>query len=123
MHRIGRTGRAEKEGNTILFFTEKERPFKKKIEELMSFEIPMVNFPKEVKISSKLIANERIANGLNKNENRNSKKIELAAGFHEKKEKNLKTNLGGSYRRTIKKKYKKPQTRGDKTYHKKQKRG
>lgn len=123
MHRIGRTGRAEKEGNTILFSTEKEQPFKKKIEELMAYEIPMVDFPKEVEISLELIAEERAEDGLNKNENRNYKKIELAAGFHEKKEKNLKTNLGGSYRRIIKKKYKKPKTRGDKTYHKRQKRG
>jgi len=123
MHRIGRTGRAEKEGNTILFCTEKEQLFKKKIEELMNYEIPIVDFPKEVEISLELIAEERGEDGLNKNENRNSKKIELAGGFHEKKEKNLKTNLGGSYRRTIKKKYKKPKTRGDKTYHKRQKRG
>tara|TARA_B100000768_G_C11251857_1_gene364460 strand:- start:1297 stop:1668 length:372 start_codon:yes stop_codon:yes gene_type:complete len=123
MHRIGRTGRAEKEGNTILFSTEKEQPFKRTIEELMAYEIPMVDFPKEVKISLELITEEQEEDELNKNENRNSKRIELADGFHEKKEKNLKTNLGGSYRRTIKKKYKKPQTRGDKTYHKRQKRG
>ena len=123
MHRIGRTGRAEKEGNTILFSTDKEQPLKKMIEELMDYEIPSLDFPKEVEISLELIAEERAEDGLNKNENRNSKKIELADGFHEKKEKNLKTNLGGSYRRTIKKKYNKPQTRGDKTYHKRQKRG
>jgi ATP-dependent RNA helicase RhlE len=123
MHRIGRTGRAEKEGNTILFSTEKEQPFKKKIEELMACEIPMVDFPNEVGVSSELILEERAEHGFNKNENRNSKKIEMTGGFHEKKEKNLKTNLGGSYRRTIKKKYKKPKTRGDKTYHKRQKRG
>ena len=89
----------------------------------MACEIPMVDFPKEVEISLELIAEERAEDGLNKNENRNYKKIELDGGFHEKKEKNLKTNLGGSYRRIIKKKYKKPQTRGDKTYHKRQKRG
>ena len=123
MHRIGRTGRAEKEGKAILFSTEKEQPFKKLIEELMSYEIPMVDFPKEVEISLELILEERDNDVVNKNENRNSKKIELDAGFHEKKEKNIKTNLGGSYRREIKRKYKKPQTRGDKTYHKRQKRG
>ena len=55
MHRIGRTGRAGKEGNTILFSTEKEQPFKRTIEELMTYEIPMVDFPKEVKISLELI--------------------------------------------------------------------
>ena len=89
----------------------------------MNFEIPMVDFPKQVEISLELIDEEKADFILNKNENRNSKKIELTAGFHEKKEKNLKTNLGGSYRRAIKKKYKKPKTRGDKTYHKRQKRG
>ena len=123
MHRIGRTGRAENEGNTILFFTEKEQPLKNKIEELMNCEIPMVDFPKQVEISLELIAEEKADFILKKNENRNSKKIKLAGGYHEKKEKNLKKNLGGSYRRTIKKKYKKPKTRGDKTYHKRQKRG
>jgi ATP-dependent RNA helicase RhlE len=34
--------------------------------------------------------------------------------FHEKKEKNKRVNLGGSYRREIAKKYKKPKTRGQK---------
>ncbi len=33
MHRIGRTGRAEKEGKTILFSTEKEQESKEKIED------------------------------------------------------------------------------------------
>ena len=51
----------------------------------MAYEIPMVDFPKEVEISLELIAEERAEDGLNKNENRNSKKIELDAGFHEKK--------------------------------------
>jgi len=37
-------------------------------------------------------------------------------GFHEKKEKNRKENLGGSYKRTIKRKYKKPKTKGDKNF-------
>ena len=35
MHRIGRTGRAEQEGKTILFYTEKEIPAKERIETLM----------------------------------------------------------------------------------------
>ena len=39
----------------------------------------------------------------------------------EKSEKNSKVNLGGSYRREIAKKYKKPKTRGDKNYNKRNK--
>ena len=41
--------------------------------------------------------------------------------FHEKSEKNQKENLGGSYQRIIAKKYKKPQTRGDKNYNRRNK--
>jgi ATP-dependent RNA helicase RhlE len=122
MHRIGRTGRAEKEGKTILFFTENEKELKDSIEELMDYTIPMLDFPEEVEVSKELTPEEQ-PDDYDLNENRNTKKVELAPGFHEKKAKNLKTNQGGSYKREIAKKYKKSQTRGDKTYHKKQKRG
>lgn len=123
MHRIGRTGRAEKEGRTILFSTEKEQVYRESIEELMSYTIPQLEFPSEVEVSRELIPEEMPEDEYLNNENRNAKKIVLAPGFHEKKEKNKKTNQGGSYKREIAKKYKKAQTRGDKTYHKKQKRG
>ncbi len=123
MHRIGRTGRAEEEGSAILFYTEKEKTAKEAIETLMDYQIPYKNLPKEVKISTDLIAEERPEEGMSKNENRNLKKQDVGASFHEKKEKNKKVNLGGSYKRDIAKKYKKPQTRGDKTYHKRQRNG
>ena len=123
MHRIGRTGRAEEEGSAILFYTEKEKTAKEAIEALMDYQIPYKNLPKEVKISTDLIAEERPEEGMSKNENRNLKKQDVGASFHEKKEKNKKVNLGGSYKRDIAKKYKKPQTRGDKTYHKRQRNG
>ncbi|NRA11159.1 MAG: DEAD/DEAH box helicase [Crocinitomicaceae bacterium] len=122
MHRIGRTGRAEKEGKTILFFTEKEVSSKESIEALMDYKIPQLDFPNEVEVSSELTPDEQ-PEDYSLNEDRNTKKVEMAPGFHEKKAKNLKTNQGGSYKREIAKKYKKAQTRGDKTYHKKQKRG
>jgi len=49
------------------------------------------------------------------------KKADVSDAFHEKKEKNKKENLGGSYRREIAKKYKKPKTRGDKNYNRRNK--
>lgn len=119
MHRIGRTGRAEEEGNSILFYTEKEKPFKETIEELMDYQIPTIEVPSEVEISDQLTPEEqpRIKEG-----NNPTSKIGLGPGFHEKKEKNKKTNLGGSYKREIEKKYKKPKTKGDKNYNKRNKR-
>ena len=40
MHRIGRTGRAEKLGESILFYTEEEEEWKQAIEKLMEYTIP-----------------------------------------------------------------------------------
>jgi ATP-dependent RNA helicase RhlE len=123
MHRIGRTGRAEEEGNTILFFTEKETAHKEAIEALMKMEIPVLEFPDVVDVSSELTPEER------------PKKKEVNAGkqhtldgvgpaFHEKKLKNTKFNQGGSYLRKARK-HKNPITRGDKAQggNKKKRRG
>jgi ATP-dependent RNA helicase RhlE len=122
MHRIGRTGRAEEEGKTILFYTNAEEEQKVAIEELMDYKIPLLDFPKEVEVSAQLTPDERPQH-MEKNYNRNTKTTELRPGFHEKKEKNKKTNQGGSYRREVAKKYSKPKTRGDKNVNKKRKRG
>ncbi len=122
MHRIGRTGRAEKEGKSILFYTEKEEPSKQAIERLMDFEIPLIDFPDEVEIAEQLIPEER-SSSRGKNPNRNAKKLQEGGGsHHEKKEKNQKTNQGGSYRPMLAKKYKKPKTRGSKSVNNKKKR-
>jgi len=123
MHRIGRTGRAEQLGKTILFSTEKEQKWKLAIEELMDYEIPLQNFPREVEVSAELLMEEKPEEEQMKDHNRNEKLQVSGPAVHEKKAKNQKVNLGGSYKQKKKKKYKKPQTRGDKTYHKRQKRG
>ncbi len=114
MHRIGRTGRAEQKGESILFYTEKEREYKQAIENLMNYTIPEKDFPEEVTISSELTPEERPKEKYKKNHNRNTKIQESGPAFHEKKEKNKKINQGGSYRRKLAAKYKKPKTRGDK---------
>ena len=119
MHRIGRTGRAEKKGHSILFTTEKELEHLKAIEELMKMEVPEMEIPEEVKISNELIPEERPREI---EINNPSKPLDEAGpAFHEKKEKNKKVNLGGSYRREIAKKYKKPKTRGDKNANRRRK--
>ena len=116
MHRIGRTGRAEKEGKTILFSTKKELEFKEEIESLMDFKIPVLEIPEEVEISTLLTEDERPREDQGISKNRTSLEYVPGPAFHDKSEKNSKTNQGGSYRREIAKKYKKPKTRGDKNY-------
>jgi len=115
MHRIGRTGRAEKEGKSLLFYTPREEKAKSGIERLMDYEIPVLKLPNSVEISRTLTAEERPV----EREINTAHKAKITepsgAAFHEKKEKNKKENQGGSYKRIIAKKYKKPKTRGDKT--------
>lgn len=119
MHRIGRTGRAEREGSSILFSTDKEFESLKKIETLMNMSIPVIQFPEDVIISDESIEEERL---VIKERNNPIKKDEtIGAAYHEKKDKNKKENLGGSYKFKIAEKYKKPKTRGDKNYNKRNK--
>ncbi|WP_417443820.1 DEAD/DEAH box helicase [Joostella sp.] len=121
MHRIGRTGRAEEKGSSVLFFTEKEQENKIAIEELMKMEIPLLPIPEEVEISTRLTSEEQPRIIEPDNPHKKSEDDVPGPSFHEKKEKNKKTNQGGSYKRTIKLKYKKPKTRGDKNYNKRNK--
>lgn len=119
MHRIGRTGRAERKGNSILFYTENETPFKEAIESLMSIKIKNNKLPSEIIISNELAPEERPK--ITGHYNAGSKIKELNQAFHEKSEKNSKTNQGGSYRRKLAQKYKKPKTRGDKNFNRRNK--
>ncbi len=116
MHRIGRTGRAEKEGSSIVLTTPKEEDALVKIESLMDMKIPQLAFPDSVAISEELTPEERPKVKEINNPTKRNKNDEDAPGeaFHEKSKKNQKVNLGGSYRREIAKKYKKPRTKGDK---------
>jgi ATP-dependent RNA helicase RhlE len=115
MHRIGRTGRAEKKGNSILFYTEKEEDWKKSIEKLMEYDIPSLPFPEKVKVSKELTPDEQ-PRIIEKNPHKKRPHV-AGPSFHEKKDKNTKThNLGGGQKIKIKKakKYKKPISRGSK---------
>jgi len=111
MHRIGRTGRVDKEGIAITFTSEPELVYKQNIEELMKMKTQLVDFPEEVEISEVLTEDEmpEIPEGMR--ELRIVDNPIVDGAFHEKKDKNKKVNLGGSYRTKIETKYKKPQTK------------
>lgn len=100
IHRIGRTGRADKPGLAITFVGDKELQRIKNIEQLMNQEIKVMDFPAEVEISNALIDDEQEKSKFDINylKDKTSKEPRGAA-FHEKKEKNKKVNLGGPSRR------------------------
>ncbi|MFZ2431504.1 MAG: DEAD/DEAH box helicase, partial [Lutibacter sp.] len=114
IHRIGRTGRAEQLGTSISLFTEAEADYLGEIELLMNREIDVFDLPESVEISTQLIDEEMPKS---EHEDTIEKRTDTLPGgpaYHEKKEKNARVNLGGSYRMKLAKKYKKPQTRGQK---------
>jgi ATP-dependent RNA helicase RhlE len=121
MHRIGRTGRAKRKGTSILLSKVNEIDSKDNIEALMQMKIETLKIPDIVEISTELIEEERPQ--MKEPYNPHKQRDEDAPGpaFHEKKDKNKKENLGGSYKFMIAKKYKKPKTRGDKNYNKRNK--
>jgi ATP-dependent RNA helicase RhlE len=120
MHRIGRAGRAGESGKSILFYSEKEVEMKESIEQLMDYKIPLEQIPEEVKEDTQLLPEERDKPKTKKNRNTNTK-ISVGGAFHEKSEKNSKSNEGGSYRRELAAKYKKAYTKGDKIGNRKNK--
>ncbi len=87
----------------------------------MNRKIEITPLPEEVEISTELIPDEQPKATEIYNPTNFSDEDKPGPAFHEKSDKNKKVNLGGSYRREIKKKYKKPKTRGDKNYNKKKK--
>ncbi len=111
IHRIGRTGRARQHGKAISLFTSAEEEMLLEIEILMLKEIPQKELPGNIEISKVLMPEEK-DRSMDKEISQPNKDLHKPGpAYHEKKDKNKKVNLGGSYKREIKKKYKKPKKR------------
>ena len=124
IHRIGRTGRAGQEGNSILFFNEKETTLKANIETLMDYTIPLNEWPEGVKRSSQLTPEEK-HKPINPDELYDQKPVLKTGGaaVHEKSAKNNRERVAKkSYNESVKERYKKPIRRGDKIQNLKKKR-
>jgi len=114
IHRIGRTGRAEADGLAIAFVEENDEEIWASIQKLMKKEVRLEPMPDEVDVSERLLESEKEVLAGMKVIKTPKITIQKGAAFHEKKDKNKKTNQGGSYRRKLAAKYKKPKTRGQK---------
>lgn len=110
IHRIGRTGRADKKGIAISFITPKENKARDTIEGLMKTTIPTLPLPMHLEISDLLIEEEKPKVYIKEIQIKIPKKEERGAAFHEKSAKNSRTNTKVSHRDKMKKKYGKPVT-------------
>jgi ATP-dependent RNA helicase RhlE len=111
LHRIGRTGRAEKTGVAYSFVTEAEQEFQMQVETLMNKAIELLELPEDIDISDHLLPEEQTTIS-SKNYLKLPSMKKSQGAYHEKKEKNKKVNLGGPGRR--KPKGKKPSNRSAK---------
>jgi len=95
VHRIGRTGRAEKEGTAISMVNEIEQELMEKIEDLIQDQISIESIPLDVEITKQLLEDEKIQTRNIKIKNTVRKDT---GAFHQKKAKNMKTPSGSKGR-------------------------
>ena len=114
VHRIGRTGRADKKGFAISFVTEKDNDTREAIESFMKFSIPVSPLPPHLQLSTRLTDDEQPKVYMKEIQVKLPKREERGASFHEKSAKNSKVNKRVSRKEQMKQKYGKPIKKGGK---------
>ncbi|MBE2290363.1 MAG: DEAD/DEAH box helicase [Chitinophagaceae bacterium] len=114
IHRIGRTGRADRKGISITFMTEKERLLMEAIEELMKYKVPVTHLPDHLEISDVLTDDEKPKVRMRETLIVLPKPEESGGAFHQKLAKNMKVNVKVSHKEKMRLKYGKPKSRGQK---------
>lgn len=97
IHRIGRTGRADKSGIAISFISTREEEIQLEAEMLMEKELTLLPFPEEIEVVNRLLEFEKDKKKIKFLLKR--PKLEGGTAFQEKKDKNKKVNLGGPGKR------------------------
>lgn len=112
IHRIGRTGRYDKRGEAISFVLPKDWSFLAAIESLMNFKISELILPDDLVISEELTEDEQ-PKFFMRELSVIAPTVEASGpAYHEKSEKNKKSNYTVRRKDKLKAKYKKPKTRG-----------
>ncbi|MES2621328.1 MAG: DEAD/DEAH box helicase [Bacteroidota bacterium] len=114
MHRIGRTGRADKNGIAIAFVTPKETDARNRIEALMNINIPVEVLPEGLLISEQLTTDEMPKVYQPNMDIKAPLKAPSGPAFHEKSEKNKKVPSKIRHADKMRMKYGKPLKRGQK---------
>lgn len=115
IHRIGRTGRADRKGIAISFITEKEEEYREGIEALMQYEIPLLPLPANLAISTELTEDEKPQVFHKEVQLKVLKRENVGAAFHEKSAKNNRPKQKKvSHKEKMMAKYGKAKTRGAK---------
>jgi ATP-dependent RNA helicase RhlE len=114
IHRIGRTGRAEKKGVAITFISEREKEYQTAIEELMNYQIPIQPLPHNLVISDELTDEEKPKVNMKAPAIKLPNPDEGGGAFHEKTDKNKKVNVRRDHMAEKRLKYGRPIKRSGK---------
>ncbi|RZJ85662.1 MAG: DEAD/DEAH box helicase [Chryseobacterium sp.] len=115
IHRIGRTGRADKKGIAISFITEREKEYRQGIESLMKYEIPMRSLPDHLEIATELTEDEMPKVIVKEVKIKIPKRENVGPSFHEKSAKNSRQPTKHvSHKDKMMAKYGKPKSKGKK---------
>jgi ATP-dependent RNA helicase RhlE len=114
IHRIGRTGRADKKGIAITFIAPYENGLKNNIEDLMKFSIPISPLPANLVLSTVLTDEEQPKQFMKTIQLKLPGRDEGGGAFHEKSSKNSKVNFIIKKKDRMMQKYGKRITRGQK---------
>ena len=114
IHRIGRTGRANKDGIAITLFSDFEIEKLENIQALMNFDVPLKELPTNLIFSTELIDDEIPKVKMKSVLVALPKKDLAGPAYHEKSAKNSKVNFIVRKKDRMMKKYGRPKTRGQK---------
>jgi ATP-dependent RNA helicase RhlE len=114
IHRIGRTGRQDKDGHAVSFVSEKDKEFFGQIEAFMNKKVAISEFPDEVELSELVLEFEKPQVAMKNTLVKTPAKDEAGPAFHEKKAKNKKVNVRYNHKKAMQEKYGKPKKRGNK---------
>jgi ATP-dependent RNA helicase RhlE len=115
IHRVGRTGRADRKGEAISFFSPFELTSEKHITEgLGDLKLDYVDFPESVEISTELIYEEEPRISMPEPAVKIKKREDVGPAFHEKSAKNSKVNVRKDWKKIKQEKYGRPKKKGQK---------
>ena len=115
IHRAGRTGRADRKGEAISFFSPFESTSEKHITEgLGELKLEFVDFPESVEISNELIYEEEPRISMPEPAVKIKKREDVGPAFHEKSAKNSKVNVRKDWKKIKQEKYGRPKKKGQK---------
>lgn len=114
VHRIGRTGRADKTGEAITFVSEKQQEQFEAIVQTTKSKMEELAVPAEVEVSDVLLEIEKPVVVMKNVLVKLPKREGVGEAFHEKKAKNKKVNVRYDHKKAMQEKYGKPKKKGSK---------